>query len=240
VRVIIRENPDGALLLVRQIDHAALASRILGRWRRDGFPDSPRRDVVLLAALRHDDGWIEDDREPIVDVQSGEVLDYVRAPDEIRRAIWPRGVAALRSFPYAAALVARHALHIFERYRADPEWRGFFDEMERLRQEQLRHAAPRTAEELEHDYFFVRMADLLSLQFCDDWLEPQRLGEYESRWDGQRLTIEPDPFDGESVRLSVPARRLPARTFADGQVAAAAYATAAAVSVTGVATGSRP
>jgi hypothetical protein len=237
--VIIRATPGGGLLLVKQVDHAALAWRILEAWRRDGFPNSPRREVILLAARRHDDGWIEDDEAPIVDKASGDVLDYVHAPDDTRRAIWPRGVAALQESPYAAALVARHALHIFERYRPDPAWRDFFDRMERLRDNRLRDAVPRTAGELETDYFFVRMADLLSLQFCDDWHEPQTLGEYESRVDGQRLTIDPDPFEGQSVPLSVPARLLPACRFSSRREAAAAFAAAAEVTLAGVASGSR-
>lgn len=236
--MIIRAKGD-QLLLITQIDHAALAERIMAAWRRDGLPDSPRRDVILLATRRHDDGWIDDDQAPLVNEATGRVQDYVHAPDEVRRSIWPKGVARLTAHPYAAALVAQHAMQLFDRYRADPEWAAFFDRMERASDAHLA-ATPLTADDLQRDYFFVRMGDLLSLQFCDQWLEPQRHGEYESRGDGARLTVTPDPFDGREVPLSVPARCLPARPFANRTDAIAAFQAAPLTTLIGVASGARP
>jgi hypothetical protein len=235
VRVIIRTSGD-ELLLIKQTDHAALAERIIAAWRRDDFPSLPRHDEILVAARRHDDGWIDEDEAPLVNAQTGALLDYVNAPDDIRRGIWPRGVERLSASPYVAALVAQHALHLFDKYRGDPEWGPFFDRMERLRTAHLEAAAPSTDEELRRDYFFVRMADLLSLQFCDDWREPQRIGEFESCWDGTRLTITPDPFGGATVSMSISARRLPNVRF-DARAAAAAFAEAPLLTISGIAAG---
>lgn len=235
MRVIIRTGSN-ELLLIRQVDHAALAGRLIAAWRPGGFLQSPRRDEILLAARRHDDGWIEQDAAPLVDEATGELLDYLHAPDEVREGIWPRGVERLSQFPYTAALVAQHALHLFDKYRADPGWRAFFDRMERLRTATLAAAAPRTKDDLLHDYFYVRMADLLSLQFCDDWREPQRHGDFESHWDGARLTITPDPFEGATIPMTVSARRLPHVRF-DARAAAAAFADAPVVAINGVAAG---
>jgi hypothetical protein len=111
--------------------------------------------------------------------------------------------------------------------------------MERARDVRLAEARPLTADDLQRDYFFIRMGDLLSLEFCDHWLEPQRDGRYESRWDGARLTISPDPFDGCEVPLAVTARQLPHRTFLDRREAADAFDAAPTVTVTGVASGPR-
>jgi hypothetical protein len=236
--VIIRANGD-QLLLITQIDHAALAERIMASWRADGLPHSPRRDAILFATRRHDDGWLNDDKAPMVDEATGRVQDYVHAPDNVRRGIWPKGVERLARHPHAAALVAQHALHLFDKYRAEPGWEDFFDRMGRARDAHLAAAAPLTADDLRHDYFFVRMGDLLSLQFCDDWLEPQRYAAYASRWDGGRLVVTPDPFDGGEVPLTVPARCLPARVFSGGDEAAAAFQAAPMVTLTGVASGPR-
>jgi hypothetical protein len=233
--LIIRASGD-ELLLIKQVDHAALAERIISAWRRDGFLQSARHHEILFATKRHDDGWIDEDATPLVDTGSGELLDYVHAPDDIRRGIWPRGVERLSRFPYAAALVAQHALHLFDKYRADPGWREFFDRMEQLRTANLAAATPRTEEDLHQDYFYVRIADLLSLQFCDDWREPMRHGDFESCWDGARLTITPDPFEGASVPMTVSARRLPKTRFEVG-AAAAAFADAPVVTISGVAAG---
>jgi hypothetical protein len=236
--VIIRAHDDD-LLLISQPDHAALAERIIAAWQRDGFPGSDRRDIILYATRRHDDGWVDVDRTPLVDRAAGRVLDYVHAPDDVRRAIWPAGIARVAATPYAAALVARHALHIFEKYQADPEWRDFFEEMTRARDTMLAAASPLTAADLDADYFFVRMADLLSLQFCDDWREPQRYQGYDSRWDGERLTVAPDPFEGRDVPLTITARRVPRRAFAAGTIAADAFAAAPQLTIAGVAGGHR-
>jgi hypothetical protein len=238
VRVIIRSG-SGQLLLIEQTDHAALAGRIMRAWRRDGLLSSPRREVILLATHRHDDGWIDQDRAPLVGDTSGEVLDYLHAPDDVRRGIWPRGVAVLSAHPYAAALVAQHALHLFDKYRAEPSWQDFFTLMEQLRAEQLAAAAPRTEDDLRSDYFFVRMGDLLSLQFCDDWYETQCDGPYMSTWDGERLTVTPDPFEGSEVPLTVTGRRLTVRVFSTGAELEQAIQGAPAVTLTGVASGPR-
>jgi hypothetical protein len=234
--VIIRSDGDYQLLIA-QPDHAVLAERIISAWRRDGFPTTARRAVILYATQKHDDGWIDIDRSPLVDAASGQILDYVHAPDDVRRAIWPSGVERLAATPYAAALVAQHAIHLFDKYRADAVWRDFFVEMERSRDAQLTAAAPLTADDLLRDYFFVRLGDLLSLQFCDHWLEPQRHHGYETRWDGARLTIAPDPFEGAEVPLAVTARRLPRRTFSSPHDAAEAFIAAPRVAVTGIASG---
>jgi hypothetical protein len=233
--VIIRAN-SGDLLLITQPDHAELAATIIAEWRRDGFPAAPRRELILLAVRRHDDGWLDVDSSPLVDDASGRLLDYVHAPEPVRQAIWPKAVGRLRTAPWAAALVAEHAIHIFEQYRNDTGWQTFFGEMERARDTALAAVPRLTLEHLRQDYAFVRLADLLSLQFCDEWRAPQRDGPYETCWDGVRLTIRPDPFDGGQIHLAVNARRLPDRPFTPRE-AAEAFEAAPLVALSGVACG---
>ena len=233
--MIIRPTEDH-LLLIAQSDHAAVAETIVGAWRRDGFPVAPRRRTVLLATRRHDDGWIDEDRSPLVDEEHGRLVDFASAPDAVKQRIWPRGVALLTDEPYAGALVAEHALHLFEAHRREGHWRPFFADMEAARRERLAESG-REAADLRADYFFVRIGDLLSLTFCNGWSDPQHDGEYRIHWDGARLAIAPDPFDGVQVPLTVPARRLPNRPYFSRHEAAAAYAAAPTVALRGVATG---
>jgi uncharacterized protein DUF3891 len=225
------------LLLITQPDHAALAERIISHWREDRFPSAARRDTILFATRHHDDGWLDVDAAPIVDASTGQILDYMHAPEQIRRAIWPRAVTLLGDMPYAAALVAQHAIHIYDRYRRDDGWRDFFDHMEQVRDAHLARVPPLSLDDLRADYFFVRMADLMSLAFCDGWREPQSEDSYEVRWNGTRLTITPDPFGGQEVPLSVAARQLPARPFSGASDAFGALEHAPLVTVTGVASG---
>lgn len=234
--MIVRSAADH-LLLITQPDHASLAARIMAEWRRDDLPRSPLRDVILLATREHDNGWLEPDRAPIVEPATGRLLDFINAPEAVRQGIWPRGVERVRDDPYAAALVAEHALNVYEHYRDRPSWARFFACMEGMRAAALADAAPRTLAELRRDYFFVRMGDLASLAFCNAWREPQKLARYELRLDGTDLRFAPDPFDGARVPLRVAARRLPSRPYASRADAAAAFERALEVEITGVAYG---
>jgi hypothetical protein len=235
--LIVRTNPDH-LLLITQPDHAALSGAIMTRWRRDGLPAHPRREWVLLATREHDAGWAEVDVAPIVEPGSGRLLDFVHAPDLVRQEVWPRSIERLAHAPYAAALVAQHALHIYRDHRSNPAWQPFFLQIEGLRSTQLRRAAPLTLDDLVADYFFVRMGDLVSLCFANHWTGAQGDGEYSIRVQGPRVIVTPDPFGGEAVPLSLPARRLAARGYTSVADAAAALAAAPAVTLDGVAAGS--
>lgn len=204
--MIIR--PSGSSqLLITQPDHAALAARLMQHWSADGLPDSPRRPTILLAIREHDNGWREVDRSPIVDEATGRILDFVNAPEDVRRAVWPRGVGRLAHTPYAAALVAQHALHIYRRYRTAPAWSSFFGEMEAARARHLEATSGATLDELLRDYFFLRIGDLASLTFCNGWTDAQSDDAgYTIRLEGSRLMVTPDPFAGRRVPLEVAAR----------------------------------
>ena len=222
---------------ITQPDHAALAARIMEQWRAGGLGDSPRRDVILRASREHDNGWRAPDSAPRLGAR-GEPLDFVTAPDEVRRAVWPRGTARLSHQPYAAALVARHATHVLRRYRGLPAWLRFFDEMDQARARHL-EAAGESPDTLGHDYTFLRLADLLSLTFCNGWTEPQQDDSgsgYSARLEGDRLLVTPDPIGGAEVPLEVRARALPVR-FDSAEKAQAAFMAAPIVTLKGKALG---
>jgi hypothetical protein len=235
-KVIVRQF-ESSQLLITQPDHAALSARIMREWRAGGFADAPRRDAILLAIAEHDNGWQEVDAAPVVDEQTGRIHDFVSAPDPIKRAIWPRGVERLADTPYAAALVAHHAVHVYRHKRDDSEWTPFFSEMEALRGRYLAIARLQM-KDLLADYPFVRIGDLASLTFCNRWAE-QKVDDvsYAIRYDGTRLTITPDPFDGRQIAIEVGARELPKRPFGSSSEAKAAFESAREVTVAGTALG---
>jgi hypothetical protein len=225
-------------VLITQPDHAALSERIMQHWRAGGLPSSGRRSDILLAIQQHDNGWREPDGAPIVDERTGRILDFVSAPDDVRRGVWPRGVDRLAATPYAAALVAAHAIYIYRRYRSEVEWAPFFAQMEALRDRHLLNAAPRTAADLAQDYLFVRLGDLASLTFCNGWRDPQTdQSGCMVRLEDERLIITPDPFEGRDVPFSIEGRLVANRPFASIADARAAYESARIVSVRGVACG---
>jgi hypothetical protein len=209
--VIVHPDTDG-IVLITQPDHAALAARLIGEWEGNGLPASPRRDAILAATLNHDNGWSEEDASPIVDADTGRVLDFMTAPDVVRQRVWPRAIESLSSEPYAAALVAQHAITVYEPNRVYDTWTPFFERMEQLRDAQLARAAPLSLRDLETDYFFVRIGDLLSLTFCCRWREPRHYGAYDVRWTGSQLMVHPDPFNGRNLEMSIPIRRISSAT----------------------------
>lgn len=198
-------------------------------WVGDDFRRATRRASILHAIEEHDNGWRELDAAPIVDDRTGQILDFITAPADVRQGVWPRGVGRLTHDRWAAALVAQHAIHIFDRYRSDAAWAPFFATMESLRAEHVR-AAGLTIDLLAAEYLFLRVADLISLVFCNAWTGPERHEQYVIGNDGTRLTIEPDPFGGDVVPFAVRARELPRRAFQD---AAEAYRQAPDVVLSG-------
>jgi hypothetical protein len=223
-------------LLITQPDHAALAATIMRGWQSGGLPESPRHVAIMLAVQAHDNGWQELDAEPCLDPASGRVLDFVHVPEDVRHAVWHRGVARLRGEPYAAALVAQHAVHIYRRMRQQPGWRQFFVDMTAARDQHLA-SARETIETLQREYAFLRLADLASLTFCgvDTDGQAHEMG-YDIRLQGARLTISPDPFEGGAFDIAITGREL-ASSFASVADARAAWHAAPRRTVSGVVTG---
>ena len=202
--MIVREASDG-IDLITQPDHARLARAIMEQctW----LADRPRRAAILHAIGEHDAGWADADAAPTVDTDTGEVADFVRAPLQVRQGAWPRAVARLSGDPYAAALIAQHALTVYDRYRGDADWQRFFAGMEAAR-DARRSMAGAGHEELAADYAFVRLGDLISLVFCTGWSDAQRYDAWTVTRVGSRVVVTPDPFAGRTIPIAVGARRL--------------------------------
>ena len=224
-------------LYITQPDHAALAADALSYWQDDGFVNHPRRDVILLAAREHDNGWIEEDAETHVD-GDGRPLDFVAVPAAVRQRIWPRAVErmAQRSI-YAATLIAQHAITVYSATRSDPAWDRFFERMTALRDSLLsRSGLP--PEMLAADYGFVNAADRMSLAFCTGWRDPlESMGRRIILGPRNMLEVTPDPFAGRRVPLRINGRQLPARTYATAAEFRAALETAPVVVLEGEAVG---
>ena len=207
--MIVRPVDDG-LQLITQPDHAHLARTIMESSVPLAF--RPRRDAILHAIGEHDNGWAEEDAAPTVNSNTGSVADFVSVPLSVRHRVWPRGVARLADDPWAAALVAQHALTVYDRFRSDIEWTPFFDEMAAARSEMLR-VSGMPLDALDADYPFVRLADLISLTFCAGWADEQRFGDWTVQLFGTRGVVSPDPFGGVVIPIEINAREIRIRQF---------------------------
>lgn len=217
---MIVRRAGGHLLLITQPDHAALSASILEVWRGDGLPDRASRQTVLFAAREHDNGWIEPDAAPEVDLATGRPYDFTNAPDAVKQAIWPRGIARLvPENAIAAALVAQHALTVLDHYRDRETWRQFFRDIQNERDDLLRQCGLETGEarqRFERDYALVYLGDLLSLILCNGWTEPVEAAGYRIILRNNTLHLSPDPFRGVVVPLRVRARRIADRRYSSG------------------------
>ena len=211
--IVQRKPPD--LLLITQPDHAGLAADLLTAWGA-GLTARPTRESLLLATREHDNGWREPDAAIGID-EDGRPYDFLSAPDVLKQGIWPRAVARLAGHPRAAALVARHALAIYEAHRSTASWQPFFVTLTAAHDQLLGEAGLDSGSNrlaFDEDYEFLRLADLLSLTFCNRWADPVEHGGFRAILDGDTLTIAPDPFGGGDVPFRVRARRIPDRLYA--------------------------
>jgi hypothetical protein len=230
---VILRSADGALHLITQPDHAALAGRIMQHWM--SLATAERREAILRAVYDHDNGWREPDASPTWNPDTGRPFDFVTIPAAVRQGVWPHAVAALADAPWAAALVAHHALTVYDRFRADTSWDAFFVELEDLRARRLA-AAGGTMDLLVRDYVYVRLGDLVSLVFCNAWTEAQVLGPWTIRLDAGQLLVEPNPF-ARDVPIEVEARALPDLRYDNQASLQAAWRAAPRTAVRGVVVG---
>jgi hypothetical protein len=199
--VIVRPAHE-CVHLITQPDHAQLARTIMEQCV--DLAARPRRDAILYAIAEHDNGWAEEDAAPAVNPDTGRVIDFVSAPLSVRHAVWPRGVARLAIDPWAAALVAQHAITVYDRFRSEAAWQPFFAEMEAARSAMLL-ASGFTLDDLAADYPFVRLADLISLTFCVGWTDVQRFGTWTIQLSGTRVVVTPDVFGGATIPIQIEA-----------------------------------
>ena len=229
ITMIVRAVPGG-LELITQPDHAHVARTIMEHCVP--LANNPRRDAILHAVGEHDNGWAEEDAAPTINPDTGEVFDFVSAPLAIRHAVWPRAVARLRDNPWAAALVAQHAMTVYDRFRSDAAWSAFYVQMEQMRDNLVR-ASKLPDNRLAADYAFVRLGDLISLTFCTGWVEEQRFGDWRIQRVANRIVVTPDAFGGARIPFRVAARQLHVERFATNAMLRQALSEATTSMLTG-------
>jgi hypothetical protein len=225
--MIVRPAGDG-IHLITQPDHAALSGRIMSQC--SGLALHPRRASILRAISQHDGGWQQPDADPLIDAE-GHVVDFVHATLAVRHGVWARAVTRLREDPWAAALVAEHAAHVYSRFREDAAWRAFFREMETQR-DTLRAEADLPLATLREDYDFLRLGDLLSLTFCTGSTDEHQHRHWTVQHRDGRVSITPRMFTADAA-LAVQARHLAGHTFHSQAAFATALAAAPSMTLTG-------
>jgi hypothetical protein len=246
--MIVREEPDGSLLLINQTDHAAISGLFAAHWGNSEFERPHPYEAVVRAAIFHDAGWYRYQTSPRYDTEAGKTPNFMQVPpDRTQLDAFQWAVDWLTEIdPYAGLLINKHRTGLWRgRYGAithpthptppslGPMVEAFIAENEARQKAQERGLDPT---ELWVNYQLLQFWDLLSLYFCvrppyQQFVEPvpkgYRAGEgvrldLTPLGDG-RVAIDPYPFDLPLLPISIPYRRLPTAKFGDEAAFRAAY-----------------
>lgn len=271
--MIVRELLDGSALLILQENHADVAAQFAAHWGNERFARLDPYQSVVFATVYHDSGHREMEADVPIDVEKGLPYAFRGAPPAVRRreadAVSAQWVRARD--PYASLLVSMHHAGLRKgRYNTVRLWQGDrsrgsagsgssapgdaspsglkaaladLEDWQREEMASLGLAEPRARNAFWCNYRLLQAFDLLSLYFCCDGYEGDRLKEaalwgvplsYVSDAEveirliprtANSLQFSPYPFDVSPFHLSAMARvMVPAVSGSEAEARAAYYA----------------
>ena len=246
--MIVREEPDGSLVLINQTEHAKISGLFAAHWGNTQFARPHPYEAAVRATIFHDAGWYRYETSPRYDAASGKTPNFMQVPlDRSQLDAFQWAIDWLTEIDlYSGLLINKHRTGLWRgRYGAithpphptaphlGPMVESFIAENE-THQRAQEHALDAT--ELWVNYQLLQLWDLLSLYFCvrppyQQYVEPvpksYRAGDgvrldLMPLGDG-RVSIDPYPFDLPSLPISIPYRCLPTAKFADEAAFRVAY-----------------
>jgi Protein of unknown function (DUF3891) len=188
VAVLLVDHPDGKVA-VAQPSHAWISGQLARGWGGDVQP----REEVCLAAEQHDIAWIDWERDPSYDPETGYPYTFMSLDMPTKLAMWETGPDALvAQSRYAALLVSMHGSRLYEALD-----RSAFERA-------IRATLDASDEEIERNHRLVWIWDSMSLALLLDWRP----------WTTEGLRMEPNgsvapwPFATESLTLRCEGRLL--------------------------------
>lgn len=222
-------NGEPAWVLIDQVEHARIAGDLAKFWGADGFAELEPRKIVLPTIYRHDDGWLDYDPAPEVDVELGRPYSFTEMPIDTAHAIWSRSIDEMADLgPLSQYLVASHfivrrrdgarsatpeAVRFLQTYRTRcHQW------LDRWQRDDPANTEPQTLAALEH----LQLFDALSLWFCCAELDAStrfacpgdRSVTFRPLGEGQ-VAVEPWPFVIDRFEIEATGRQVPAKFYGD-------------------------
>jgi hypothetical protein len=220
---MIVQTRAGGLLLIRQVDHAALAGELARHWGNDHFRQPAPRPSLLIAAEHHDDGWLGWDAAPKVDPRTSRPYQFTDMPIGEHLSFYRQGIASvLKRDAYAGLLTSMHLAGLYQRRYgtvtmpspgpADPKEAQelqraldqLHDQQRELREQLPTAAVDRHALEegpLWANYKLLQIFDRLSLYFCMGPLREATLGPTPVDYKGREVDLELRPLDPRTVAV---------------------------------------
>lgn len=185
--MIVQPSDDG-LLLFKQTDHALLSAAFATAWGNDQIPALTKREELLVAAARHDDGWAEWELAPRLDA-AGRPVDFIHIPVSEHVVLYKRGIDLVEAEDGYAGLVA--SMH-GERLYTRPFHPGMDPRIDHLKDDDL--ALARTYVQGEHDRQQRLLVELSDEDLTDAADEAWRLLQV---WDRLSLLVCLAPIDAK-------------------------------------------
>jgi Protein of unknown function (DUF3891) len=247
--MIVRERPDGSLILIAQTDHAKLSGQCAAHWGNKDFARPQPYEAVVRAAMFHDSGWYDYEASPSVAADTGKPLNFLQVAwgRPQRRAFEWAIEWMTRIDPYSGLLLSKHRTGL-QRGRYDKVAHPKFFNTQNLpednedflaRNEEAQAAQLRNydANEFWINYQLLQTFDLISLFLCnkdavDDYIEPVPTAYGEQAKpvrlslktvDANRIEVDPFPFDTNPLRVQLIRRQLGRTTFPDPAAFREAY-----------------
>ena len=166
--------------LVLQTAHADLSGQLAAAWGNDQFEPLRSRDSLVLAAIRHDDGWAVRDRWPEVhDDDEGRPVSFVEVDIPSHVAFYRAGIIDVSERdPYAGLMAAMHGAGLYrQRYGTFRQWPlpeadkheeridEFVSELEDSYEQRMVELGI-SEDERWTNYKLLQIFDRLSLYFC--------------------------------------------------------------------------
>jgi uncharacterized protein DUF3891 len=227
--VLLRPEPDGAVLAIAQTSHAWISGQLARAWGDEGFPAPAPWEEVCLGAEQHDVGMAEWDLRPTLNPDTGLPHAFIEMPLDVHMRLWSEApFRMLAQSRYAALLVSLHGSALYERrdLEAMPpaeaqQVREFLDGQRQV-QKKLLASLGADADEVARNRRLVWTWDGLSLAVCLRWAPfsaegvpgadgPVDISLRPAGEDDRSFTLDPWPFGRGRVELRCDARRLEGR-----------------------------
>lgn len=228
------------MIAIGQQSHAWLSGQLARAWGNDRFPAPAPRADVCLGAEQHDVGWVEFDRRPRFNPDTGLPRTFLEGSIEQHLAIWRDAPDRLMSASECAALVVSlhgsflSGLRLRAAAGKEPLLEDHIDQ-EHQRQARLRARLGLSEEQASTIGDQMRVWDGLSLALChraarftaEDVPESAGKGTIDLRPadDPDSFFVDPWPFSSPEVEVRCEGRRL-ARSYASEEALHGAFESA--------------
>jgi len=257
--MILRELKNGSFILITQEDHADLSAQFAAHWGNKKFTKLQPYKSMVFGAAYHDSGYGEWEGCPPINLAKSRPYGHREDPpgfEQVELGAYVQNIRWVQGHdPYSGLIVSMHRTGLWQnRYQTlgsirptrerSSEIQAIIKELESLQQKEkksLGGGEPKFEEELWFNYRLLQVFDVLSLYFCCNGYEEERLKEdtitpvpvaYGSKeevdlhivpTESNSVKIEPFPLDLFPLKVSVRARTMPGITYVSEEECREAY-----------------